>query len=262
MPTLLTLSPVTQALLATVMTCLITTLGALCVFGFRRGHALLLDAMLAGGAGVMLASSFFSLLEPGLEMARAQGQCAWLVGCAGFLVGGVALLLGEGLFAHLTRCRGCTEVQRRDRLLVASITLHNIPEGLAIGVAFGAATAGDAGLCRAAWMLAVGIGLQNFPEGAAVSLPLHRDGMPRARACFWGFVSALVEPLAGLAGVLLASSARALLPLMLCFAAGAMILVVIAELVPESQRSRAPRRMALATLLGFAIMMALDVALG
>lgn len=263
MDSLFSLPIVVQTLLATGLTCAVTVLGALLVFGFHRGRTMLLDAMLAAGAGVMLASSFFSLLQPGLAMAEALGQRAWLVILLGFLSGGAVLLVGEWLFARLACLERERSDVRRSRLLITSITLHNIPEGLAVGVAFGAAASSmDAGLLRAAWMLAVGIALQNFPEGAAVSLPLRRDGMSHGRACWYGFLSAVVEPMAGLVGVLLASAAQALLPFLLAFAAGAMILVVVAELVPESQRSASAQLMTVATMLGFALMMVLDVALG
>lgn len=261
MASLLSLPPVLQALLAGALTFTVTALGALCVFFFRRAHSLLLDAMLAAGAGVMLASSFFSLLQPAQEMAIRQGQPAALILCTGFLLGGILLLLADHYFDCRSRSLAPCDARRRDRLLVASITLHNIPEGLAVGAAFGAAAA-DPTLYHAAWMLAVGIALQNFPEGAAVSLPLHRDGMSRGKAFLLGALSALVEPIAALVGVLLAAGAQALLPLLLAFAAGAMVLVVVSELVPECQRSARPRTMALAVLVGFAVMMTLDVALG
>lgn len=261
---LLTLSPLLQALLATLLTWLVTALGAALVLFTRRTHPLLMDALLAFGAGVMLASSYFSLLAPGVEMALVQHQPAWLIIAAGFLCGGGLLLLADHIMQRRTpEFLVSAGSHRRCTLLVASITLHNIPEGLAIGVSFGAlATGATPAALTAAWMLAVGIALQNFPEGAAVSLPLRREGMHRGKAFFYGQLSGAVEPLAAVLGCLLAVHVQSVLPFALAFAAGAMVVVVIAELVPESQRSLRPGLMSLATLLGFAVMMMLDVALG
>lgn len=260
---LFSLSYPLQALLATLFTWSVTALGAALVFMTRRMRPTVMDAMLGFGAGVMLASSYWSLLAPGIDMANALGQAAWLPACAGFLTGGAVLTCGDRLMQRLTARGDMTDSRRRCVMLITSITLHNIPEGLAVGVAFGALafSEGDGGL-TGAWMLALGIGLQNFPEGAAVSLPLRREGMGRGKAFFLGQLSGAVEPVAGVLGALLAVGVREILPFLLSFAAGAMVSVVVAELVPESQRN--PRRglMTLATLGGFAVMMALDVALG
>ena len=264
MSELLTLSPIMQALLASLLTWLVTALGAALVLFVRRTHPLILDAMLALGAGVMLASSCFSLLIPGIERAAALGQSPWLTVCTGFLCGGIILLLCDRLMQHSAPdYLVCATSNRRCTLLVASITLHNIPEGLAVGVGFGALGAGASPAAAAtAWMLAIGIALQNFPEGAAVSLPLRREGASRPRAFFWGQLSGAVEPAAAVLGCLLAVSVQPILPFALAFAAGAMVVVVIAELIPESQRSPRPALMTLAALVGFTLMMALDVALG
>ena len=257
MSELLTYSPLVQALLATLMTWGVTALGAALVLFSRRTHPLLMDALLAFGAGVMLASSYFSLLAPGIELAATIGQLPWLVAALGFLCGGALLLLADRILPHAGGSH------RRSTLLIASVTLHNIPEGLAIGVGFGALAADfSPAALTAAWMLAIGIALQNFPEGAAVSLPLRREGMSRSRAFFYGQLSGAVEPLSAVVGCLLAVYVQSLLPFALAFAAGAMVAVVIAELVPESQRSSSPGMMTLATLLGFTVMMVLDVALG
>ncbi len=258
MSELLHISPLLQALLATLLTWGVTALGAALVLFARRTHPLTMDALLAFGAGVMLASSYFSLLAPAIDMADGLQQLPWLVAAAGFLAGGLILLLADHLMRRLP-CAG----RRRSILLVSSITLHNIPEGLAIGVSFGALSVGTTpAALTAAWMLAIGIALQNFPEGAAVSLPLRREGMNRGRAFFYGQLSGAVEPIAGVLGCLLAVHVEWLLPFLLAFAAGAMVVVVIGELVPESQRSLRPGLMSLATMAGFAVMMILDVALG
>lgn len=252
-----------QALIAALFTWLITALGAALVIFTRRVRPTLMDALLGFGAGVMLASSFWSLLAPSIDMAAGMGQPPWLVACAGFLCGGSVLMLGDLLLSRLLPQNALADSRRRCWMLVTSITLHNIPEGLAIGVAFGALAFGatDAAI-MGAWMLALGIGLQNFPEGAAVSLPLRREGASRSRAFFLGQLSAFVEPVASLLGALLAMAVRQVLPFMLSFAAGAMISVVVAELVPESQRNPRRNLMTLATMAGFAVMMVLDVALG
>lgn len=259
---LLTLSPLLQAFLATLMTWALTAAGAALVVFTRRTHPLAMDGMLAFGAGVMLASSYWSLLSPAIDLAGELGQSPFLVAAAGFLCGGLLLMLCDAL---LTRCLplALTDSRRRSALLISSITLHNIPEGLAVGVTFGALAAMPTpAALTGAWMLAVGIGLQNFPEGAAVSLPLRREGLPRGKAFFWGQASAIVEPIAAVLGALLAVHVQAILPFALSFAAGAMVVVVISELVPESQRSTRPAIMTVATMLGFAVMMILDVALG
>ena len=258
MSELLHISPLLQALVATLLTWGVTALGAALVLFTRRTHPLTMDALLAFGAGVMLASSYFSLLAPSIDMADEQNQLPWLVAAAGFLAGGLILLLAD----RLMQPRALSQ-QRRSILLISSITLHNIPEGLAIGVSFGAlAAAYSPAALTSAWMLAIGIALQNFPEGAAVSLPLRREGMPRGHAFFLGQLSGAVEPIAGVLGCLLAVHVQWLLPFLLAFAAGAMVVVVIGELVPESQRSLRPGLMSLATMTGFAVMMVLDVALG
>lgn len=250
-----------QALLATLFTWLMTALGAALVIFTRRVRRTFLDGMLGFGAGVMLASSFWSLLEPGISMAEALRQPGWLMASAGFLSGGSVMLLGDVILSRLHRT--LPEAHRRAGLLITAITLHNIPEGLAVGVAFGALVSGASqAALTGAWMLAVGIALQNFPEGAAVSLPLRREGMSSGRAFFYGQLSGTVEPVAAVAGALLAVHVQAILPFLLCLAAGAMIAVVVAELIPESQRSEHPNIMTLSTLLGFVVMMALDVGLG
>lgn len=257
---LFSISPPVQALLATLLTWGVTALGAAMVIFARHTHPTVMDSMLGFGAGVMLASSFWSLLDPAVATAQELGQIPWLTACSGFLSGGLMLMLGDRLLSRLMKAE---QHQRRAWLLMTSITLHNIPEGLAIGVAFGvlAAQPSQAAL-TGAWMLAVGIALQNFPEGAAVSLPLRREGVGRFRAWWMGQLSGVVEPVAAVAGSLLALFVRPSLPFLLAFAAGAMVAVVVVELVPESQRN--PRRMlvTLATMLGFTVMMALDVGLG
>ncbi len=261
---LLNLSPVGQAALATAFTWLMTALGAAVVLLTKRTRPSVMDAMLAFGAGVMLASSYWSLLAPAISLAEELGQVGFAVAAGGFLCGCLLLLASDGIMARrMPEAGALSGSRRRSILLIASITLHNIPEGLAVGVTFGALAAQptEAAL-TGAWMLAVGIGLQNFPEGAAVSLPLRREGWSRGRSFLVGQASGLVEPIAGILGALLALLVREALPFLLTFAAGAMVTVVIAELVPESQRN--PRRMlmTLATVLGFALMMVLDVALG
>lgn len=260
---LLTLSPLLQAFLASVMTWALTALGAALVLMLRRTHPITLDAMLAFGAGVMLSASCWSLLTPAIELSATLSQTPFLVTAIGFLCGGSLLLAADAALSRRLPAAAHTDSRRRVALLISSITLHNIPEGLAVGVSFGMlATHPSSAALTAAWMLAVGVALQNFPEGAAVSLPLRREGMSKPAAFFWGQASALVEPLFAVIGAALSVCVRPLLPFALSFAAGAMVCVVIGELVPEVQRSLHPRAMTLFALLGFAIMMILDIALG
>lgn len=262
-------SPIVQALLATCFTWLVTALGAGLVFFFKSIDRKALDAMLGFAAGVMVAASFWSLLAPAIEMAEASGQAPWVAPLIGFLAGGGFLFLVDKLMPHLhpglatESAEGIHTGWRRSVLLVLAITLHNIPEGLAVGVAFGALGAGlPAASLAGALSLAMGIGLQNFPEGAAVSVPLRREGLTRLKSFWYGQASGIVEPVAGVLGAALVLLVRPLLPYALAFAAGAMIYVVAEELIPESRRDRHSDLATVGVMLGFAVMMTLDVALG
>lgn len=262
--------PVVQALIATLFTWGVTALGAGLVFLARTVKPGVLDSMLGFAAGVMIAASFWSLLAPGIEMAGEMGQTPWLTAVIGFMAGGLFMRLTDRLLPHLhpgmgiEKSEGIRTSWRRSTLLVLAITLHNIPEGLAVGVAFGAVAAGlPSATLGGAVALAIGIGLQNFPEGAAVSLPLRREGMGRRRSFLAGQASGMVEPVAGVCGAAFVLHMQSILPYALCFAAGAMIFVVVEELIPESQRTPANIDMVtITTMAGFAVMMMLDVALG
>ncbi len=258
------LDPTTQALLATLFTWFVTALGASFVFFFKRVNKTLMDAMLGVAAGVMVAASFWSLLSPAIEMAEHLGQTAWLTAVIGFLGGGALLFFGDKIFEmHAKKMNGNKASKKRSFMLVSSITLHNIPEGLAVGVAFGSLAYGlEGATLMSACLLALGIGLQNFPEGTAVAVPLHREGYSRKRAFFFGQLSGVVEPISGVLGAILVMNVQFLLPYLLAFAAGAMIYVVVQELIPESQTNSRKSVMAIFTLLGFSVMMMLDVALG
>jgi ZIP family zinc transporter len=263
-------SPVTQALIATLFTWGVTAAGAALVFFTRTVRPKLMDSMLGFAAGVMIAASFWSLLAPGIEMAEQMGQIPWLTAVIGFLAGGLFMRLADRVLPHLHpglamgHSEGIKTSWQRSTLLVLAITLHNIPEGLAVGVAFGAVAANlSSATLGGALALAIGIGLQNFPEGAAVSLPLRREGMGRMKSFLMGQASGMVEPLAGVLGAAFVLHMQPILPYALCFAAGAMIFVVVEELIPESQRTEANIDLVtLITMVGFAVMMLLDVALG
>ncbi|MHC1784328.1 MAG: ZIP family metal transporter [Anaerolineaceae bacterium] len=264
------LNPIWQALLATLFTWFLTALGASLVFGFKTINRRILDAMLGFAAGVMIAASYWSLLAPAIEMAEADGGPGWLPAVIGFLLGGLFLWGIDKILPHLhigfpiEEAEGIKTKWQRSILLVMAITLHNIPEGLAVGVAFGAIVAGfpSANLAGAV-ALAIGIGIQNFPEGLAVSAPLRREGMSRLKSFMFGQASGLVEPIAGLLGAALVILMRPILPYALAFAAGAMIYVVVEELIPEAQLDKKDTHLAtFGVMLGFAVMMLLDVALG
>lgn len=262
-------NPIFLALIATLFTWGLTALGAAMVFFFKTINQKVLNSMLGFAAGVMIAASFWSLLKPAIEMAEESGTRGWLPAVIGFLAGGSFLFLVDKLLPHLhpglsmDKAEGIKTSWQRSVLLVSAITLHNIPEGLAIGVAFGAlANNPDAGLLAGAIALAIGIGLQNFPEGAAVSIPLRREGFSRLKAFNYGQLSGIVEPIAGVLGAYLVLSITPLLPYALSFAAGAMIFVVVEELIPTSQRGDDTDLSTVGAMLGFATMMLLDVALG
>lgn len=254
----MTLSPLSAAILATLLMYLLTALGAALVFPLRRFHPSMMNLLMALGAGIMLAASYFSLLAPALTSAQSLRQSPLLMCSGGFLLGGLLVLLADALLSRRMRRTPLSDVRRRTVLLIGSITLHNIPEGLAVGCAFGALATPGGAAWRSAWMLAIGIALQNFPEGAAVSLPLRRDGYSCRRSFFFGQLSGAVEPLAGILGALLAIRVRAALPLLLSLSGGAMVTVILAELLPECQKCPRQRLMVLATLAGFVLMMALD----
>lgn len=263
------LSPVMQALMATGFTWFVTALGAGLVFFFKTINRKSLDTMLGFAAGVMIAASFWSLLLPAIEMSEEAGNLPWLAPMIGFLMGGAFLKLADSLLPHLhigmpvERAEGVKTNWKRSILLVTAITLHNIPEGLAVGVAFGAVGAGiPSATLAGAVALAIGIGIQNFPEGAAVSIPLRREGVSRFKSFWYGQLSGLVEPVAGVIGAIAVLSMRPLLPYALSFAAGAMIYVVVEELIPEAQSSGNSDFATIGTMVGFAVMMVLDVALG
>jgi len=266
---LLEYNPVLLALFATLFTWLVTALGASMVFFFKSINKKVLNSMLGFAAGVMIAASFWSLLKPSIEMARETGGIPWVPAVVGFMSGGAFLLLIDKLLPHLhlglsvDKAEGIKTDWQRSILLVLAITLHNIPEGLAVGVAFGAlAHTPDAGVLAGAIVLATGIGLQNFPEGAAVSIPLRREGLSRLKAFNYGQLSGFVEPIAGVLGAWMVLKITPILPYALAFAAGAMIFVVVEELIPESQSGNETDFSTIGAMLGFTVMMFLDVALG
>lgn len=266
---LLQYNPVLLALMATLFTWAVTAMGASMVFFFKVINQKVLNSMLGFAAGVMIAASFWSLLKPAIEMAEEDGIIPWIPAVVGFLAGGAFLLLIDKILPHLhmglsrDKAEGIKTSWQRSVLLILAITLHNIPEGLAVGVAFGAlAYNPDPALLAGAIALAIGIGLQNFPEGAAVSIPLRREGFSRSKSFFYGQLSGIVEPIAGVLGAYLVLLMKPLLPYALSFAAGAMIFVVVEELIPESQTGNETDLSTIGAMIGFATMMLLDVALG
>jgi ZIP family zinc transporter len=262
-------TPLLQALFATLFTWGVTALGAAGVFLTRTVNKRLLDTMLGFASGVMIAASFWSLLAPAIELSEAMGGPGWLPAVIGFLLGGGFLFLIDKLLPHmhigmdLSASEGIKTSWQRSVLLTLAITLHNFPEGLAVGVAFGAAASGLGGATLpAAIALAIGIGLQNFPEGLAVSAPLRREGLSRWKSFLLGQASGMVEPIAGVLGAAAVYFIRPLLPYALAFAAGAMIYVCVEELIPESQGGEHSDFATFGVMVGFALMMLLDVALG
>lgn len=261
--------PIIQALLATLFTWGVTALGSATVFLTKNISRKLLDLMLGFAAGVMIAASYWSLLAPAIEMSEDGPVPAWLPAVVGFLLGAGFLRLIDLILPHLhlytptEEAEGLQTTWERTILLVLAITLHNFPEGLAVGVAFGAAGAGlESATVAGALALAIGIGLQNFPEGIAVSMPLRREGVSPFKSFWYGQLSAVVEPFAGVLGAAAVLIFRPILPYALAFAAGAMIFVVVEEVIPESQCGGQSDIATMGAILGFAVMMLLDVALG
>jgi ZIP family zinc transporter len=261
-------SPVVQALIAGCFTWGATAAGASVVFFTQTAGRKFLDTMLGFAGGVMIAASFWSLLAPAIELSSGGTIPAWVHVATGFLIGGIFLRVVDHLIPHLhlgfpeSQCDGPASNRPKSTLLALAVTLHNIPEGLAIGIAFGAVASGlPAAPLTGAIALTLGIGIQNFPEGLAVSLPLRRDGLSPGRSFFIGQVSGLVEPVAAVIGAVAVLSAQSLLPYALAFAAGAMLFVVVEEVIPESQIHGNTDLATMGTLLGFVVMMALDLGL-
>jgi zinc transporter, ZIP family len=266
---LTTIHPVILALCAGIFTWSLTALGASVVFLTKKVNKKFLHTMLGFAAGIMVAASFWSLLAPCIKMSREMGVPAWLPACVGFLSGCFFLRIADKFIPHLhldqpiDHAEGVKTNWKRTTLLVVAVTLHNIPEGLALGVAFGA-IASDPGSATMASAIAltIGIGLQNFPEGMAISLPLRAGGFSKIKSFFIGQLSGIVEPLAAVIGALIVFIARPILPYALAFAAGAMLFVVVEELIPESQSEEHGDIATIGFILGFTVMMFLDVALG
>ncbi len=260
-----TLNPVIQTLLATTFTWGVTALGALMVCFFKEINKKVLDTILGFSAGVMIAASFWSLISPALELSLELGYIEWLLPAIGFTLGGIFVLLSDKFLDKVLKTKKnlrSADSLKRSILLVSAITIHNIPEGMAIGVAFGGIASGVPGMTLiGAVMLALGIGIQNFPEGAAVALPLRTEGYSRLKSFMLGQSSALVEIVAGIIGAILVIYIRNMLPLLLAFAAGAMIVVVARELLPESVKNN-KNLSTIGLVVGFILMMVLDVALG
>jgi len=261
------LHPISQAFLATCFTWSLTALGASVVFVTRTLNRKLLDAMLGFAGGVMLAASYWSLLAPAIEISRARGLVAWLPPAAGLFLGGTFLIVADRILPHLhfdfprEAAEGIRTNWRGTTLLILAITLHNIPEGLAVGVAFGATAAnGSSASWAAALALTLGIGLQNLPEGLAVAFPFRREGASRWKSFWLGQLSGAVEPVAGVLGAAAVIFAQPILPYALGFAAGAMIFVVVEEVIPESHRGANADLATMGLLVGFVVMMVLDVA--
>jgi ZIP family zinc transporter len=266
---LMGLNPVAQALAATLFTWVVTALGAALVFFFKSINRKVLDGMLGFAAGVMIAASYWSLLAPAIEMAEDGSLPAWIPATVGFLMGGFFLWIIDKILPHLhlgfpmKEAEGIKTNWHRSVLLVLAITLHNIPEGLAVGVAFGAIASDlPSATLAGAIALALGIGIQNFPEGTAVAVPLRREGFTRLKSFWYGQLSGVVEPIAGVLGAFAVILIKPILPYALAFAAGAMIYVVVEELIPESQLEKNTDIATMGAMAGFAVMMTLDVALG
>ncbi len=262
------IDPVLAALYATLFTWSLTALGAALVFLFKKMNRAVLDGMLGFTGGVMLAASFWSLLAPAIEMSSGSGFTKIIPASIGFFLGALSLFALDKVLPHLhinfkeSEAEGVKSPWHRTTLLVLAITLHNIPEGLAVGVLFGGVAAGfDGATIGGAVALAIGIGLQNFPEGFAVAMPLRRQGLSRFKSFWYGQLSAIVEPIAGVLGAYAVITFKPILPYALAYAAGAMIFVVVEEVIPETQRDKYTDIATMGLIVGFILMMAMDVGL-
>lgn len=252
---LLNLNPIISSLLASTITFFITSLGSAVVFIINKENKNLNRKMLALSSGIMLAASFFSLINPALDLAVSLNYIPYLICGFGIICGSLFIIIGNKYCEN--------KLKKKTKLMyIISIILHNIPEGAAIGVAFGSITSSNSSNIIAAWLLAIGIGIQNFPEGAAISLPLLNEGKSKIKSFIIGALSGIVEPIAAILGCILAYKVNSLLPFLLSFAAGSMLFVITNELIPEAQDDKENNITNFITIIGFVIMMILDVALG
>ncbi len=263
------INPILAAFYATLFTWGLTAAGAALVFLFKSTNRAVMDGMLGFTGGVMVAASFWSLLAPGIEMSPGEGFVKVIPAAVGFLMGALFLFGLDKVLPHLhinfkeSEAEGVKTPWHKTTLLTLAITMHNIPEGLAVGVLFGGVAAGfDGATIGGAVALALGIGLQNFPEGFAVSMPLRRQGLTRRRSFMYGQASALVEPIAAVLGAWAVLTFQPILPYALAFAAGAMIFVVVEEVIPETQQDKHSDVAVMGFIGGFIVMMTLDVGLG
>lgn len=255
------LNPIILALIASLFAYLMTVLGSAVVFLFKKINKNVLDSSLSISSGLMISAAFFSLLNPAIDEAVKLNQPVSLVVTLGLLLGALLLFFTDKISAKILASSDQMESKKRIFMLLFSITMHNIPEGLVVGLAFGALHFGNVTLTSAC-MLTLGIAIQNFPEGSALSLPLFREGLSKKKAFFLGQISGIVEPIAGMLGAFLSYKIESVLPIMLSFAAGCMLYVVIEELIPESQTNKRKDLMALFSVLGFMLMMFLEIILG
>ncbi len=250
-------SIIIKTLLASLFTFTLTSMGASIVFFFKKINKNIMDIMLALSAGIMISATFWSLIEPSINLSETLGLNSCLIAVLGILSGSLLLFLGDTIYDKYSKSN-----KKRIFMLISSITLHNIPEGLAIGVAFGSLNYNLPGATIiSAISLAIGIGIQNFPEGSAISLPLRREGYSRFKSFLFGSLSGIVEPISAILGAILVLKVRLILPFLLCFAAGAMLYVVTKEIIPESQENNNKDIVTIFTIIGFLIMMILDITL-
>lgn len=253
------LNPIIQGFIATLFTYLVTCLGASFVFFFKKVNMKILDLMMGLSAGIMIATSFWSLLQPAIDLCEELGKKVYILPTIGFFTGGLFIILSDIL---LEQIYSINKSKKKSILLTSAVTMHNIPEGMAVGVAFGTFALGISTMpFVSAVMLAIGIGIQNFPEGVCVAMPLRANGFSRGKAFFIGQASGIVEPIFGILGVVFALTIQAILPFLLSFSAGAMIAVVCSELIPDSFKDNKIIS-SLGVIIGFVIMMILDVTLG
>ena len=261
MEKIININPIVLSLIATTFTYFMNFLGSCTVLLFKNVSKKMLDCFLSFGAGIMISASFFSLLNPAIDSANNQNMLSWLIVSIGFLFGGLFIVFADLLLNKLLKKNNIKNT-KRSILMFSAITLHNIPEGMAIGVAFASLFNNpDMSILISSIMLAFGIGIQNFPEGVATSLPLRREGVSKVKALFIGQASGLVEPFAGVLGCVFAYYINSILPILLSFSAGAMIATCVSELIPESSKTHKTASTLWFTL-GFIVMMILDVALG